>query len=214
MKTVKSNKAPQTTVAKKEVLFSAELESWLKDKDQKTLNDLENVFAERSFAIIILLLMALPALPIPTGGISHIFEIIALTVSAQMIIGKEKLWLPQKWRRKEISDKVQKAMIVPILKFVRFFEKFSKPRFGALIGSRFYTSISGIIISVFTIFAMGAVPFSGLDTLPAMGVVVICLSIILKDIILTPIGLILGTVGVALIISAGFAITKIFSHFF
>lgn len=192
--------------------FSQELESWLKDKNKKTINDLEDVFGPRSFAIMILLFMALPALPIPTGGISHIFEIIAVTIAAQMIVGKEQLWLPQKWRKKEISDKVQKAMIVPLLKFIRFFEKFSKPRLGGLINTKVFTSLIGLVIVVFTAAAFISPPFSGLDTLPAMGVVILCLSIILKDITLVILGSVVGSVGIALIASAGFAITKVVEH--
>ncbi len=195
-------------------LFSLELERWLKDKDKKTINDLEDVFGPRSFAIMILIFMALPALPIPTGGVSHIFEIIAVTIAAQMIIGKEKLWLPQKWRKKEISDKVQRTMIVPLLKFIRFFEKFSRPRFAVIIGSKPFTMLAGLIIVGFTSAAFVSPPFSGLDTLPAMGVVILCLSIILKDILLSFISIIVGSVGVAIIISTGFAITKVFDHFF
>lgn len=205
----KMNRAPSPDIP-----FSAELETWLRDKDQKTLNDLENVFGPRSFAIIILLFMALPALPIPTGGISTIFEIIAMTVSAQMIIGKEKLWLPQKWRKKEIGDKTQKVMIVPILKFVRFFEKFSKPRLAGLMETRLSTVLAGLVITVFTIASFVAPPFSGLDTLPGMGVVILCLAIILKDAILIPLGIAVGTAGIFLLLTAGFAVTKIFEHIF
>ncbi len=208
-----------TTVSKRRpiqieasVLFSNELEAWLKDKNKKTINDLEEVFGPRSFAIMILLFMALPALPIPTGGISHIFEIIAVTIAAQMIVGKEKLWLPQKWRKKVISDKVQKAMIVPLLKFIRFFEKFSKPRLGGLINTKPFTSLIGLVIVVFTAAAFISPPFSGLDTLPAMGVVILCLSIILKDITLVVLGSVVGSVGIALLASAGFAITKVVDH--
>ncbi len=206
------NQKKQTASAVASKPFSTELEVWLKDKDQKTINDLENVFQDRSFAIMILIFMALPALPIPTGGISHIFEIIAVTIAAQMIFGKEKLWLPQKWRKKEISDRTQKAMIVPLLKFIRFFEKFSRPRLAVVLRTKLATSLTGLVIVGFTLAAFVSPPFSGLDTLPAMGVVILCLSVILKDILLVAIGTIVGSVGVALIISAGFAITKVVDH--
>ncbi|MFZ1821928.1 MAG: hypothetical protein WAU72_09075, partial [Acidimicrobiia bacterium] len=42
-----------------------------------------------------------------------------------------------------------------------------------------------------------APPFSGLDTLPSIGVIVIALGIILGDILFVIVGMIIGTSGVA-----------------
>ena len=52
-------------------LFSDELERWLRSDESKTLRALGDVFEEKSFAATILLLMFLPALPVPTGGVTH-----------------------------------------------------------------------------------------------------------------------------------------------
>ena len=54
--------------------FSDELEAWLRSEDAKTVGSLGRVFQEKSFAVTVLLLMFLPAIPAPTGGITHVFE--------------------------------------------------------------------------------------------------------------------------------------------
>ena len=53
--------------------FSDELEHWLREAPTHTLGSLSHLFAEKSFATTILLLMFVPAMPLPTGGITHVF---------------------------------------------------------------------------------------------------------------------------------------------
>ena len=56
---------------------SDELERWLSSDGDKTLGSLIELFGEKSFAILFVLLLGVPALPLPTGGATHVFEIIA-----------------------------------------------------------------------------------------------------------------------------------------
>jgi hypothetical protein len=51
--------------------------------------------------------------------------------------------------------------------------------------------------------ALFAPPFSGLDTLPSLGVVVMCLGIIFSDAVIVALGLLVGAVGIALVIVLG-----------
>jgi hypothetical protein len=64
----------------------------------------------------------------------------------------------------------------------------------------------GLVIIAFTIGAAVAPPFSGLDTLPALGVVTICLAIILEDAVVLGLGMLIGTGGIVLIVTIGAAI--------
>jgi len=89
---------------------------------------------------------------------------------------------------------------------IRWFERFSKPRLAGLFDQRWFIRVLGLVIIVFTLGAAVAPPFSGLDTLPALGVVIICLSIILGDVLVLGVGALIGTGGVLLIITIGAAI--------
>ena len=82
----------------KEKSFSDDLETWLKSPGSKTLSGMNAVFAEKSFAITFLLLMSIPALPIPTGGITHIFEIITMLLALELVVGLRTIWLPKRWK--------------------------------------------------------------------------------------------------------------------
>jgi hypothetical protein len=61
--------------------FSDTLEHWLESDEPKTLGAMNDVFAEKAFAVTILLLMFVPALPLPTGGVTHVFEAITVLLS-------------------------------------------------------------------------------------------------------------------------------------
>lgn len=194
--------------------FSDQLEVWLKTKGKKTLADLDTVFGPKSFAVIFLLLMAAPALPIPTGGITHIFEIIVMFLCLQLMIGRETIWLPKKWRRMSINRPSQVKIISGIIKFVRFFERFSRPRLARIINSRLYLRGLAVVIFLLTLAGALAPPFSGLDTLPALGVVIISLSMILEDIVMLFIGLVIGVAGVLVEVTLGAEAVKFFHNFF
>lgn len=192
--------------------FSDELEHWLKSKGPKTLYDLEEVFGAKSFGIIFLLLMAAPALPLPTGGVTHIFEVIVMLLCLQLFVGRETIWLPRRWRNKKIGGPSQAKVIAGITKFVRFFERYSRPRLARFTIGRVYLWAVAIVIFGLTLGAFLAPPFSGLDTLPALGVVIISLSIILEDVALGLLGLLVGVTGVVLEITVGAEAFKFLSQ--
>lgn len=60
-------------------------------------------------------------------------------------------------------------------------------------------SMFGIIILGLALIAITAVPFSGLDTLPSLGIVFISLGLILEDIVGAIVGILIGLAGVAVI---------------
>ena len=189
--------------------FSDELEDWLRADSPKTLGDLGDAFQEKSFAVTILLLMFLPALPLPTGGITHVFEVITIFVALQMVLGRRTLWLPRRWKQRELGATITGKAVPFIIRRVRWFEKFSRPRLARLFRQREFIRIVGLVIIGLTAAAAIAPPFSGLDTLPALGVVAISLAIILEDAVVFGIGVLIGTGGVVLIVTIGAALARV-----
>jgi hypothetical protein len=198
----------------KQRLFSKELDRWLQTGGDKTLGELSRLFGEKSFAIIFLLLMALPALPIPTGGITHITELITLLVCLQLIIGRKTIWLPQRWQKIDIGTFLAGKAAQRLMRFIAWFERFSKQRWSRLLVRNPMPSLIGLIILLFTVAAFVAPPFSGLDTLPALGVVTISLALILEDSLILLGGIIIGAAGIGLEIAAGTALYEGVRHFF
>jgi hypothetical protein len=188
--------------------FSDELERWLRSDGEKTLGSMSTVFAERSFAAMIVLLMILPATPLPTGGVTHVFEVITVLLGLQMVFGRRTIWLPARFARRSLGATTTDKAIPFIVKLIRRVERFSRPRGARLFANGiFYRSI-GVIVIVFAVAAAVAPPFSGLDTLPAIGAVLVALSIILDDVLVLAVGVVLGSGGIVLAVTVGAALYK------
>jgi hypothetical protein len=78
---------------------SDELERWIIGDQPKTLASVIQLFGPRSFALIFVLLMALPALPLPTAGATHILEAVTMLVALQLVVGRRCIWLPARRQR-------------------------------------------------------------------------------------------------------------------
>jgi hypothetical protein len=194
--------------------FSDQLEGWLRGNRPKSLGSLSDVFAEKSFAVTVLLLMFVPALPLPTGGISHVFEGITVVLAAQMVLRPRTIWLPERWRNRELGAKTTGKAIPFIVRRVRWFERFSRPRWAQLFKQSWFLRILGLVLIGFAVTAAIAPPFSGLDTLPAMGAVAVALSIVLEDVVVLGIGVVIGIGGLALILTIGAALVRIVRQLF
>jgi len=192
--------------------FSDELEEWLRSDEPKTIGSLEKVFGEKTFAVAVMLLMFVPALPAPTGGITHLFEVLTMLIAAQMVLGRRTPWIPQRWRERELGALTTGKALPFVIRRIRWFERFSRPRLSFLFDNSMFLRILGVIIIGFTLGAFVAPPFSGLDTLPALGVVTIALSIILEDVVLLAIGVFIGLGGIVLIVTIGRALAQFFRN--
>ncbi len=180
-----------------------ELEQWLEGDGEKTLGSLFELFEEKSFALPFVLLLGVPALPLPTGGATHVFEIIAALLALQLIIGRKTPWLPERWRRLELAGDRQKRFLSGLMKMIRFLERFSRPRLQRLFNHRLSNLVFGVLVLAGTVAAFVAPPFTGLDTLPALGVVLLSLGVLLEDILLVLVAVLVGIAGVTLEIVLG-----------
>ena len=195
-----------------ETAFSVRVERWLRGDGPKTIGALGDVFGDKGFAVTFLLLMSVPALPLPTGGITHVLELIALLGSLQMALGRSKVWMPQRLRERELNPLIVDKAVPFIVRRIGWFERRSRQRLPKLFRNRWAKQALGVVITVFTVAAAVAPPFSGLDTLPALGVVLVSLSIILEDAVLLAGGIAVGSGGIALIIAIGAAVHSVIRH--
>jgi hypothetical protein len=193
---------------------SEALQGWLEGDSDKTLGSLVDVFGEKSFAVLFVLLLGVPALPLPTGGATHVFEIIAALLALQLIIGRDQIWVPQRWCKLELAGPRQQKFITGLMKLIRRLERLSRPRLRFLFQHRVSNSVFGLVALGGTAGAFFAPPFTGLDTLPALGVVLLSLGVLLEDVIVVAFGLVVGVAGVVLEIVVGSAVVHGVSKIF
>ncbi|MFN8015984.1 MAG: exopolysaccharide biosynthesis protein [Acidimicrobiia bacterium] len=199
---------------REEIIFSEQLQSWLDSPEKKTIAGLEEIFDEKSFALAFFLLLSIPALPLPTGGVTHVFEIIAMLLALELIAQRSTIWLPKRWRNKELGEKMLKLTLPRLIKIVKKIERFSKPRMSKTIDTRIFRTLFGISVLLLSIVAFVAPPFSGLDTLPSIGVLGISLGVILGDMFIVIAGAAIGTLGSILSIGFGAVVVEFFKRLF
>jgi len=190
--------------------FSTQLEDWLDSDAEKSIGGLVERFGPRSFAILFVVLMAFPAIPLPTGGVSHVLEVVTMLLALELIVGRREVWIPKRWRGKELKGVTGPRFSAALLRRIRQVERISRPRLAYLLDRRITSIVFGAIVFVLALTAFLAPPFSGLDTLPSMGVVVLSLGVLLGDAALAGAGIGLGSLGIGLVVGLGTAITKLF----
>jgi hypothetical protein len=182
---------------------SEQLDRWLRTEGDKTLGSLIGLFEEKSFAILFVLLLGVPALPLPTGGVTHVFEIIAVLLALQLVAGREQIWLPERWCKLELAGKTQQRFINGLMKWIRRLERLSHPRLRFLFDHRLSNIVFGLLVIGGSAGAFFAPPFTGLDTLPSLGVVLLSLGVLLEDFVVVVVAVVVGAAGVVLEIVLG-----------
>lgn len=182
---------------------SDRLERWSASEGDKTVGGMIDVFEEKSFAVLFLVLLGVPALPLPTGGATHVFEVIAVLLAVQLVVGRDEIWLPERLRARELGGPRQQKFIEGLLRFLRRLERHSRPRMRFLFDRRLTNIVFGLLIIGLSVAAFVAPPFTGLDTLPALGAVIISVGFLLEDALLVLVGIVVGAAGVFLEIFVG-----------
>jgi hypothetical protein len=113
--------------------------------------------------------------------------------------------LPKRWQGLKLGGERQQRFLNSLMRFIRRLERFSRPRLAFVFHRRPSDVVFGLIVIAGSAAAFVAPPFSGLDTLPALAVVLVSLGMLLEDALIAAAGAILGIVGVALEVVLGAA---------
>ena len=111
-----------------------------------------------------------------------------------MVAGRRSVWLPAAWLRRTLGPATTDKAIPVLARMVRRCERFARPRGVAVIEQGWAWRVTGLVVGGLATAAALAPPFSGLDTLPALGVVLIALAIVLHDVVLAVVGIAVGAV--------------------
>ena len=94
------------------------------------------------------------------------------------------------------------------MRMIRRLERYSRPRLSFLFDHRLSNIVFGLLVIAGCVAAFFSPPFTGLDTLPALGVVLLSLAVLLKDILVAIVAFAIGAAGVALSVLLGSAAVK------
>ena len=127
-----------------------------------------------------------------------------MLLALELIAGRDQIWLPQRWRKLELAGKKRQRFLTALMKMIRRLERLSRPRLRFLFDHRseqhhFWAARD----SADALAAFVAPPFTGLDTLPSLGVVLLSLGVLLEDFIVVVLALVVGAAGIVLAVVLG-----------
>lgn len=148
-------------------------------------------FHERGFGFF-LLVFALPlALPVPKPpGLSTILALPIIFLTLQQAAGKHTIWMPEKIKKRTIPRASLMKMIELSLPSVRQIEKLLKPRMG-FITQDFFSHLIGILGFLMACFI--SIPLPLTNTVPAWGIALMALGVMMRDGLAVLAGAIMGT---------------------
>ncbi len=166
---------------------------------------IRDALGDRSLAAFVVLFAGLNLIPAPPGT-SAILGLPLILVSAQMLIGVRRAWLPDFILRRSLSAERFRAAMDWILPRLARIERFVRPRlwpFWRRRGERIVGAVAFVLAVVVTL----PIPFG--NWLPAFATALIGLSLIERDGILLAVGAIVGVASIGVVVAvvgaAGFA---------
>ena len=149
-----------------------------KYEESPSIGELMEAVGDKGFGLLLIILSLPSALPIPALGYSTPFGICMIIIAAQIFIGRKQVQLPKRLKKIRIPLKLVQSITSFALHFLKRTEKLIKPR-QRWIHSRLGHSILSITIFAMAVFMVFPIP--GTNTLPALAIFVIGISIAEED---------------------------------
>jgi hypothetical protein len=149
----------------------------------------------------LLILLAIPAfIPILPPGTSGVLGALMSIVALQMLFGLKQPWFPKRWRNKVLSPKVVQALQTRGVAILRQIERVSHPRGRRFTRNGLILRLSALVVIGLALVLSSPMPF--MNTLPALGVLLIGVGLANHDLYFLSAGWGIGIV-VVLIVALG-----------
>lgn len=149
----------------------------------------------------LLILLAIPAfIPILPPGTSGVLGALMVVVALQMLFGLKQPWFPKRWRARMLSPKVVQAIRTRGVALLRKIERVSHPRGRRFTRNGVILRLSALVVIALALVLSSPMPF--MNTLPALGVLLIGVGLANHDIYFLSAGWLIG-LSVALIVVLG-----------
>lgn len=165
--------------------------------DERVLfGELVSAMRNRVFGILFLLFGLPNCLPMPPP-IPLLCGIMLMWVAAQMVIGRDELWLPKRLAAREFARKDLQRLVSRARPWLEKLERFSKPRY-LLLTDTFARQIIGLVGLVLGAALMLPIPFIG-NIPPGIAVCILGLGLVERDGLMILAGYVAAAMGLSLI---------------
>lgn len=156
-----------------------------------TLGELAHRMGGASFGLTLVVTAAPFLQPVPLLGVSSVLGPFLAVLSAQVLAGRDELWLPGFLARRRLGERAALRMVRAALKLCGFVERWTRPRLQGL--ARRHSPIGGGVLLCAVLLTLPVpVPFS--NTTCAVSIVLFGLALLEEDGLMALLGFI-GCVG-------------------
>lgn len=156
-----------------------------------TLEAILEGFHERGFGFFLLIMGLFCIIPIPTFGLKSLVCLPMAYLTIQQALGRHTPWLPKIFTRQEIKEDIFDAFIDHSMKWTQKLEAIAKPRFPSMTQGIF-SRLIGITGTLMIACIIIPLPFT--NTVPAIGVILMAVGVLMRDGLSVIVGMMLGTV--------------------
>ena len=169
------------------------------DENGYTLREIMDRLDERAFGAMLFIL----ALPCAIPFLYLVPQIVAvpmLALAAQMAMGRQEPWLPEKLAARRIQKDGLMSTARGGRKWLGWIEAIARPRLSFLTGKRSEQMI-GVFFMAFCLSIMIPLPLT--NSTPAIGIAIAAFGLIQRDGLLVILGILIGAVWISLLIIGG-----------
>lgn len=179
--------------------LSVELNRYFFEEERSskvTLSDILTLAGERVFGFLFIILAIPSALPVPATGYSTPFGIAMFFLAIQLIIGRDRPWLPDKIMYGSMPLPKVQGFIKKAIPWIQKVETLTKPRIAYLCTSLPGKVLLGCAFALMSISMMIPIPLT--NTVPGIGIFVTAFGLLEDDGLICIVGLFICSIGLAL----------------
>jgi hypothetical protein len=145
--------------------------------DNFTIADVRDALGDRSFATLLFLFAAINCLPLPPGS-SAFLGLPTLIISAQMVFGQSKVWLPDFILKRPISAERFRQIVEKLSPWLQKTERLVRPRYWPF-PDMLIDRVIGLIAFVLSVLLVAPIPLG--NWLPAFAMALFGLALSERD---------------------------------
>jgi len=162
-----------------------------------TMEEVRLALGDRSLAALLAFFAAINLLPLPPGTTLFLGPPLMI-ISAQMVLGQGKVWLPRRILDRSIGASQFRSMTDRLMPRLLWLEKLVKPRLWPFSSNQAADRILGVIAFVLGTVVTLPIPFG--NWMPAFAIFLISLAISERDGVFLAAGLVAAIVAFAIIV--------------
>jgi hypothetical protein len=183
---------PAAPAAKASHILSAWLQASVAEK--VTLGKLAEALRDRAFGVVLFLVALVNCVPLPPG-VSSLAGVPVFLVGLQMLIGRQRLWLPGFVRRVSVRREALLQRLRTINPYLFYLERICRPRLPWLV-NLIAPHLVGAMVVALSLFIMVPLVFTNIP--PALAALFLSVALMEKDGGMLALGLLVAIMAMAL----------------